>query len=87
MHLRNTGVGIRIASSLEVYLLGTFLLVLPTSLPHHLSSLSEAVTSVVLFLSIDPFKIQNVVGILSSIYCFTSLQRLWPPPLIFHFLF
>jgi len=68
MHLRNTGVGNRITISLEVYLLGSYLLVLPTSLQHSLSSIPECVKFVVLILSIDSIHIQDVVNILA---CFS----------------
>ena len=71
MHLRNTSVGVRIASSLEVYLSGKSLLFLPTSLPQRLSSLPKAVTCVVIIFIIDPIHIQNDVSILA---CFSSFS-------------
>jgi len=77
MHLKNTDFGIRKAGSLEVYLWGTSPFVLPTSPPHRLSSLPEAVKCVVLILSIQPIHIQNVVSILAYISSFASVQLLW----------
>ena len=68
MHLWNTGVGVRIASSLGVFLLGSTQLDLPTSLPYRLSSLAEAVTCMVLILCIDTIHIQNYVSIRVWIY-------------------
>jgi len=60
MHLGNTNVGVRLVGSLNVYLSGTSLLVLPTILPHRLSSLPDAATCVGLVSIIDTIYIQNV---------------------------
>ena len=68
----NTGFGVRIASSLEVYLSGTCLLALPTSLPHRLSSIPKAVTCVVVIFDKDPIHIQNDVSILACFYSFSK---------------
>ena len=87
MHLRNIGVGVRITSSLEVYVLGTSLLVLPTILPYRLSSLPRAVTCVVLILSIDRIHIQNVVSILARFSSFSKCAAFIAPSLISNVLF
>ena len=83
MHLRNTNVGVRIASSLEVYLSGTFLLVLPTGLPHRPSSLPKAVTCLVIIWNIDPIQ----VSILACFSSFSKCAAFIAPSLISNVLF
>ena len=87
MYLRNTNFGVLIASLLEVYLSGTFLLVLPTSLPHLPSNLQKAVTCMVTTWNIDPIHIQNDVSILACFYSFSKCAAFIAPSLIFHHLF
>ena len=67
MHLR-TNAGFYLVGSLEVYLSGTFLFVLPIGLQRRLSSLLEATTRAVLTFSQDLIHIQNGVSILVCIY-------------------
>ena len=74
MQLRNTNYGVHLVSSLEVYLSGTFLLVIPNSLPDRLSSKHEAATCVVLVTTIEPIHIEKVVNILVCISYFASVQ-------------
>jgi len=87
MHLKTTNVGVCLVNSLEVYLSGTSLLVLPSSLPHRLSSLPEAATCVVLVTSIDPIHTQNVVSILVIISSFAKRATFIAPSTIFNTLF
>jgi hypothetical protein len=76
MHLKTTNVGALLVSSLEVYLSGTSLLVLSTSLPRRLSGLSELATYMVLVSSIEPIHSHNVVSIHVCISCFTKCEVL-----------
>jgi hypothetical protein len=87
MHLRNTSVAVRIASSLEVNLSGIFLLVLPTSLPHRPSSLPNAVTCLVIIWNIDPIHIQNDVSIIACFSTFSKCVAFIAPSLISNVLF
>ena len=76
MHLSNTNIGVRLVSSLDVYLPGTSLLVLPTSLQHLLSNLPEAATCVWFSLRIfnsHEERLRRLVCISS----FVSVQLLW----------
>ena len=84
MHLRNTNVGVSLLDSLEVYWSGTFLLVLPTSLPHRLNSLPKTATCVGLVSSINPIHIQNVVSIIVCISAFHKCEAFVTPSLIFN---
>jgi len=75
------------SSSLDIYLSGTFLSVLPTSLPHRPSSLPKAVTCMVTIWNIDPIDIPNDVSILACLSSFSKCAAFIAPSLISNVLF
>jgi hypothetical protein len=73
---------VRLVGSFDVYLSGTFLLVLPTSLAHYLSTLPE-----VAHFEYKPNSYPERLEVLLFVFLlFLSVQLLEPPSLIFNFL-